>query len=170
MHCAELSAMKAHIVATPLLLMAAACASAQGNVSDFAERVRRIVVAGDVPGFMSLPCDPAPCIDEEDVHFVIGTKDRSSFVRDFLANPGVKIKIFGPYTHSDEAGPKAYAVMFYDPELVTFNVEGNLSQEDRERLWWNGYVETVVTPVKSGWGFYRTPFYYGTEPPWMKDF
>jgi len=165
-----LSVMRSCAIAAFLVLMAAACASAQESVADFAERVRKIVVAGDVRSFMKLPCYPAACIDEDDVAFVIGAKDSGSFVRRFLMNPDVEIKIFGPYTYADEAGKTSYALMFYDPKLVSFNADGNLSQEDRERLWWNGYVETVVSPVQSGWGFHRTPFYFGSEPPWMEDF
>ena len=166
---AELSVMRALATAVALLVLPS-CAAAQQGVADFAERVRKIVVLGDVSAFSELPCYPAPCIDQEDTDFVIGPAESKSFIREFLENPRVKIKIFGPYTYDDETGEKSYLVMFYDPDLVKFNSEGQLSQEERERLWWKGYIETVVSPVNSGWGFHRTPFYYGTEAPWTEDF
>ncbi len=162
--------MRSWPIAAFVILMASSCARAEETAAQFAERVRGIVVSGDASVFRTLPCYPAPCIDDDVVEFVIGTKKQRSFVGNFLANKSVAIKIFGPYTYADEVGAKSYAVMFYDPKLVKFNEDGNLSKEDRERLWWNGYVETVVLPVDSGWGFHNSPFYYGTEPPWMGDY
>lgn len=152
------------------LVYSPGCFSAQESVNEFATKLREIIASGDVAQFRALTCYPAYCIDDDDVKFVIGTDTSEAWIRKFLRNPAVRIRVFGPYTYSDELENGSYVVMFYDPEMVFFETDGNLMASQREELWWKGYVETVITRVGSGWGFHRTPFYNGTEPPWMKDF
>ncbi len=137
---------------------------------EFARELRAIIVRGDEAAFRQLPCYPVDCIGNDDLRFVFGTKNEESFIRRFLTSPNVKVRIFGPYTYSDQLPNASYAIMYYDPAVVKFDSEGMLSQQDREELWWKGYIETVVSPVGSRWGFHRTPFYHGVDPPWAEDF
>jgi hypothetical protein len=157
-----------HVLA--LLILMSNCTSAEQRVSDFAVRLRDNVISGDIDQFRRIPCYPAPCIDDDDVTHVFGDPAVESYVRTLLRKPSTRIRIFGPYTYSDELRDRSYAIMFYDPDVVEFDHEGNLSARQREEFWWNGYVETVVSPVGGEWGFHRTPFYHGADPPWVEDF
>lgn len=147
-----------------------ACASGEETVVEFANRLREIIASGNSKAFRQIACYPSSCIDEEDVRFVFGTVEDKSYIRRLLSDPRTEVKIFGPYTYSDDLKDRSFAIMFYNPGVVRFDAKGELSEEQRTDLWWNGYVETVVSPVGSGWGFHRTPFYHGADPPWSDDF
>jgi hypothetical protein len=146
------------------------CSAGEEAIGDFALRLRGMIVSGDEAAFRKLGCYPASCVDDDDVAFVFGKKESQATIRRLLSNPAVEVKVFGPFTYSDELKDSSYVVMYYDPEIVKFDPYGRLSQEQRENLWWKGYVETVVSPVGSGWGFHRTPFHNGADPPWLGDY
>lgn len=66
-------------------------------------------------------------------------------------------------------GGASFILMYYDPTVLKFNDDGFLSMEDREKLWWKGYIETVVHYKDGAWGLFRTPFYHGADLPWAKN-
>lgn len=147
------------------------CVQAQSeSVADFAIRVQSLIASGEAHAFKSLPCFPSGCVDREAINFIFGDDSSDGYIRKFLRQSDIQIKIFGPYQYSSDSNHSAYAIMYYDPDLVKFNSQGYLSSSDREELWWDGYIETVVTFKDNKWGFYRTPFYYGAHLPWAKDY
>jgi len=145
-------------------------ASGQDSAREFALRLRSIIVSGDRTEFRNIGCYPADCIDDDDVTFVFGAGECESYIRKFLSNPAVETRVFGPFTYSNELKDSSYVIMYFDPETVKFDPRGTLSPQQRENLWWTGYIETVISPVGSSWGFHRTPFYHGADPPWLEDY
>lgn len=152
-------------------ILLVSCVQAQNeSIELYAERLRDIIVGGDKQGLIDLPCFPSKCVSQYDIEYIFGKGDNDAFVKNFLSQPERKIKIFGPYQYSDRPYSNEYLLMYYDPNLVRFNSEGHLSQDDREKLWWKGYVETVITLKDGEWAFYRAPFYNGTHLPWAEDY
>lgn len=136
----------------------------------YAERVREIIVSGNVSKFQSLPCVPADCIGIDDVEYVFGAEGDESFIRRFLKRPSVEVRVFGPFTREDAFGSSTFSIVYYDPFLVDFNESGHMNPVDRKNQWNKGYVETLVTCKDGECAFHRTPFYYGAHIPWMEDY
>ena len=154
-----------------LTFLLASCALAQEESSrEFAERLRDIIVSRDTAAFSELPCFPSHCVDQDDVDYVFGTDGEESYLVHLLQRTDIKVKVFGPFEYSESSSNSEYVVMYYDPLVVVFDRDGLLSEKDRKELWWNGYVETVVTLDDGEWAFYRTPFYYGAHLPWAEDY
>ena len=153
------------------VILLVGCAQAQDeSIEQYANRLQNIIASGDTNSFVALPCFPSKCIDQDDISYIFGEDSGDGFVKKILSQPGVKIKVFGPYKYSGRPDHNEYVLMYYDPNLVEFNSDGYLSPDDREKLWWKGYVETIVTLKGDNWAFYRTPFYYGAHLPWAEDY
>lgn len=150
--------------------LTAYCCEVDLHAMEFAEKVRRLIVSGNVKNFQSLPCVPTDCIGEDDIEYVFGTSDDESFIRKFLKNPNVKARVFGPYIQEDGFGKSSFSIVYYDPSLVDFNKDGYMDPDDRRDQWNKGYVETRITCMEGGCAFHRTPFYYGAHIPWMDDY
>jgi len=160
--------MKTLFLAIILLL---GCVKAQNeSIEQYAGRLQNIIISGDTGSFAALSCFPSECVDKSDIDYVFGKSNSDGSIKSFLSQFDIKIKVFGPYQYSDRPGHNEYLLMYYDPSLVKFNSDGYLSSYDREKLWWKGYVETVVTQKDDKWVFYRTPFYYGAHLPWAEDY
>ena len=82
----------------------------------------------------------------------------------------IGIKVFGPFTYSEKSNSSNYIFMYYDQALVQFDDSGYLTSKDRQELWWNSYIETVMTFSDGQWKFHRTPFYHGAHSPWSEDY
>lgn len=172
MHNCELSMKKTYLLSSFLLWSIIHCfayADAE-SAQQFAERLQGIIVNGEVEKFRKLSCVPTDCVDEADVRYVFGGGDQGGFVKRFLGRSGVDIRVFGPFEYSETLSGDEYILMYYDPAVVDFDAEGYLSQEDREHLWWKGYVETVVSYKDEKWNFVYTPFYHGAHLPWADDY
>lgn len=136
----------------------------------YAMKIRELIMVGDEEGFRDLSCIPADCVDNDDIDYVFGTGVATSFMREFLKNPKIKIKIFGPFEYEEEFGKSSFSVIYYDPDIIRFDDEGHMSMEIRKTQWNKGYIETLVTCVDGVCGFHRTPFYYGAHLPWAEDY
>lgn len=147
------------------------CAQAElKQARKFGEDLKNIVVQNDKEAFLSLPCFPINCVDSDDVDYVFGSSNAESFIKSFLSESSVNLKVFGPYAHDGSSKGASFILMYYKPDLVTFNSAGHLSEVDRKNLWWKGYVETVVHVKDGVWGFKETPFYNGAHLPWTIDY
>ncbi|WP_193162662.1 hypothetical protein [Microbulbifer hainanensis] len=140
------------------------------SASEFGGHLKNIIVNNNYENFSALPCFPSSCIDSDDINYVFGADNKISFIRSFLRRPGVQIKVFGPFSYNDSNNGSTFIVMYYDPVQVKFNDEGYLSEADREKLWWKGYIETVIHYQDGVWGLQETPFYHGANLPWMEDY
>lgn len=140
------------------------------SVHDFAVDLRGVITSGQVDKFNQLGCVPTKCIDNDDINYVFGTGGKIGFIKSFLSRPEVEIKTYGPFQYSDDSSSSDYIVMYYDPLLVRFDKNGNLSEEQRREMWWKAYVETVVSLKDGVWYFNRTPFYHGAHLPWAEDY
>ena len=137
---------------------------------EFGSQIKNIVEKNEREAFFRLPCFPADCIDSDDINYVFGEDGNASFIKSFLDKPDVQIKVFGPFASDDLRKGSSFILMYYNPELVTFNVNGLLSERNRENLWWKGYIETVVHCQNGIFGFKETPFYHGAHLPWADDY
>jgi len=164
----ELSSVRAVLISICFFL--SSCGQGQSDLGlRFAEQIKEVIADGDVEGFRELPCFPMECVGQEEVAYVFGENETDSYIRALLRNPKVEIKIFGPFQYSGDPEGE-YSVVYFDPEVVEFGNEGFMSSVAREELWWAGYVETVIKNENGVWGFYRAPFYYGANLPWVSDY
>ncbi|MEX1222717.1 MAG: hypothetical protein WEA82_11490 [Idiomarina sp.] len=138
---------------------------------DFGRKLESIIENNDRKKFLELPCFPSNCIEEDDIDYVFGTNNQPSFIKSFLENPEIEMKVFGPFVYDDNSTKGSnYIVMYYHPKKVKFNDSGHLSETNRERLWWEGYIETVIHCQNELCGFQQTPFYHGAHLPWAEDY
>lgn len=165
----ELPAMRKLLLALSLFLVSCALAQEE-SPRQFAEQLREIIVSNDTAAFRVLPCLPSPCIDQDGVDYIFGVDGEESGLVHLLRRTDIKVKVFGPLKYDASLSESQYVVVYYDPDIVKFDRHGHMSEKDRENLWWNGYVETVVVPHSGEWAFYRTPFYYGAHLPWAEDY
>lgn len=149
------------------MIMVTPVYACEASAKVFAQRVMKIITTGDVDHFMRLNCFPNDCIQSEETEYIFGSSENAGFIVSFLKRDSIKTKVYGPINYNFSGDAREYVVVYFDSELVKFSSGGFLSEQDREELWWKGYVETVITVVDGEWGFSRTPFYYGTEPPWL---
>ena len=165
----KLSALRGFLIG--LVLLVSGCASAQDlSLLEFANSLKDTITSRNTTAFRQLPCFPTECIAADEVEYVFGAHGSDSYLIKLLKSPNVRIKVFGPVRYSNAEVTDVYVVVYFDSQLVAFDEAGQMSQEDRKDLWWNGYVETLVTKYNDEWAFYRTPFYFGAHLPWADDY
>ena len=140
------------------------------SAEEFARELRKIIVNRQVNVLEELPCFPSNCIDDDDIRYIFGSAQKKSFILQFLQREDIGIKVFGPFTYSEKSNGSNYIFMYYDQALVQFDDSGYLTSKDRQELWWNSYIETVMTFSDGQWKFHRTPFYHGAHSPWSEDY
>ena len=143
---------------------------------DFAVFLRRVIVEERTEDFRALPCVPNDCNGKAQTEYVFGQDGRPSVIRALLTQPGIRVKVYGPLSEPsevsdvEEADQETFVILYYDPAQVVFDQYGHLTVEEREALWWKGYVETRVARQDGVWGFYETPFYYGSHIPFVDEY
>ena len=154
-----------------VIFLLSSCAQAEiEQAREFGKYLRCLILNNDRDTFFKLPCFPSDCVDRDDIDYIFGVDEEFGFIHSFLKRSGVKMKVFGPFSYNDSSGGNDFILMYFDPELVKFNDEGNLSESDRQELWWKGYIETVVHCQEDICGFQKTPFYHGAHLPWVEDY
>ncbi len=161
--------MKMTVVCVVLFLTGCAPAEEE-TASQFTQRLKEVIVAGDTAAFSQLPCFPSDCIGQDELNYVFGSNGEESYLAELLKKPQTKVRVFGPYEYTNTAEGNEYVIIYYDPSLVVFDEAGHLARSERENLWWAGYVETAAIFHKGEWAFNRTPFYYGAHLPWAVDY
>lgn len=140
------------------------------TAEEFALELKQIIASGSVKAFKDIPCFPTDCIDNGSVKYVFGAVGETSFIEKLINMKDLKIKVYGPYTYSDDAANQSYSLVYYDPNQVSLNQKGYMDAEVRKNMWWKGYVETVVIMKDGKWAFHYTPFYHGAHLPWAEDY
>lgn len=130
----------------------------EDKVTDFADRLRGVIVEGRSEDLRSLPCGPANCIDERVVEQLIGDADREGYARRILKRPEIILKVYEPFSLEQLMGGDDYLLFYYDPHTIRFAEQGYLSPNDRRVLWRKSYIETRVSFRDGAWTFIGTPF------------
>lgn len=136
----------------------------------FGEDLLNIIRLNQIEKFSKIGCFPQNCVDKGIIEYVFGAGDDAGTIQKILNSPDIKIKIFGPFTYTDEKINQSYIIVFYKPAQVAFDEVDRLSIEDRKALWEKGYVETVVINVNGEWVFHGAPFYFYGQLPWTDDY
>lgn len=171
MYCSKLSTIGKTIYIVVFFLFVFPIKGEELSVNEFSCLLKQDIAKGKPKYVQRYDCSPISCLGMDEYEFIFGNGTENSYVSLLMKKPSTKIKTFGPY--KDEGGDdtiETYSIVFYDPEIVAFDKNGLLSELDRERFWWKGYVETIVQKNKNGWSFHRTPFYYGAHLPWAEDY
>lgn len=140
------------------------------TVHGFAAVLRNMIVEERRADFRVLPCFPQDCISDAQTEYVFGQGSDVSVIRTLLTKPGIRTKVYGPLSEPESAEAETYVILYYDPVQVTFDQYDRLTVNEREALWWKGYVETRVARKDEAWGFFETPFYYGAHLPFVDDY
>ncbi len=136
------------------------------KVEGFARSLQEIIVNNKVDEFKLTNCFPDSCITNEAINHVFG-RDDPSYIREFLSNDEVRVKIFGPTGVDLDGNSAQFSLVYYDPNVVYFE-SGFMPKDIREERWWDGYIETLILVQDGEVGFYRTPFYHGAHIPFVE--